>query len=430
VTPKIQDSMPQGRGHKYNFFHRKAQWRAKKNRVKKLKTENGEWEENEENMRQIAADYFQSLYTKDPGVNPQEVLELVEARVSDEVNDELCKPFTNTEIADVLFQIGPLKAPGPDGFPARFFRRNWDVIKIDVIAAVKEFFNSGSMPEGVNVTSIVLIPKGNQPECLKDFRPISLCNVIYKVVAKYLVNRLRPAPDNIISPTQSAFVPGCLITDNVLIAFECIHSLQQLKREDRHFCAYKLDLTKAYDRADWEFLKNIMLKLSFHRKWVDWVMCCVTTVRFAVNFNGVLSDPFQPMRGLRQGDPLSPYLFLFVADSLSLLLRKQELEGLITPIRVTRNAPPISHLLFADDSLLFFKANREQAIKIKEVLKVFCKCTGQLINQAKCSIMFARNCPANLIKEVRQTLSIQRANFEAKYLGLPTPEGRMKAERF
>ena len=124
-----------------------------------------------------------------------------------------------------------------------------------VIAGVKEFFRTGIMPEGVNDTAIVLIPKVDRPERVSEFRPISLCNVIYKVVAKCLVNRLRPILDEIISPEQSAFVPGRLITDNALIAFECFHYIQQEKDPEKSFCAYKLDLSKAYDRVDWIFLE-------------------------------------------------------------------------------------------------------------------------------------------------------------------------------
>ena len=170
--------------------------------------------------------------------------------------------FSDKEIADALFQIGPLKAPGPDGFPAHFFQRNWEVMREQVIAG-KEFFRTGTMPEGVNDTTIVLIPKVDNPERVSEFRPISLCNVIYKVVAKCLVNRLRPILDEIISPEQSAFVPGRLITDNALIAFECFHYIQQEKDPEKSFCAYKLDLSKAYDRVDWIFLERMMQKMGF-----------------------------------------------------------------------------------------------------------------------------------------------------------------------
>lgn len=230
-----------------------------------------------------------------------------------------------------MFQIDPLKARGLDGFPARFYQRNWEVVRQDIVGAVQKFFHSGIMPPGVNDMAIVLIPKIDQPLELKDFRPISLCNVVYKVVSKCLVNRLRKILDELVSCEQSAFVPGRLITDNALLAFECFHSIQKNKVAGRAACAYKLDLSKAYDRVDWRFLESAMIKMGFAHRWVNWIMACVTTVRYSVKFNGTLLSSFAPSRGLRQGDPLSPFLFLFVADGLSLLMKEKVAQGDITP---------------------------------------------------------------------------------------------------
>jgi hypothetical protein len=162
-----------------------------------------------------------------------------------------------------------------------------------------------------------------------------------------------------ISPNQSVFVPGRLITDNVLIAFECIHSLQHVKNGDNSLCTYKVDLSKAYDRVDWNFLHKVLLKLVFHSQWVRWVMSCVTSVRYTVCLNGVRLDSFQPTRGLRQGDSLSPFLFLFVADALSALLKKEVQNHTLSLVKVTRNATGVSHLLFADENFLFFKAETQ-----------------------------------------------------------------------
>jgi hypothetical protein len=137
-----------------------------------------------------------------------------------------------------------------------------------VTRGVQDFFATGKMPPGVNETSIVLLPKKDEPELLKDFRPISLCNVIYKVISKCMVNRLRPLLQELIAPTQSAFIPGRMITDNALIAFECLHAIRNGNNNSKEFGALKLDLSKAYDRVDWGYLKGILGRLGFHSKWL------------------------------------------------------------------------------------------------------------------------------------------------------------------
>jgi hypothetical protein len=209
-----------------SFFHRKASNRARKNKINRLKLEDGSFTEDYDEMKDLASNFFKILYKKDTGVKPNGILDLVQASVTEDMNADLMRGYSDEEIGDALFQIGPLKAPGPDGFPARFFQRNWGFMKEDIITAVKKFFDSGDIPEGVNDTMIVLIPKSKDAEDLKDFRPISLCNVVYKVVSKCIVNRLRPLLQNLISETQSAFLPGRLISDNALIAFECFYHIQ------------------------------------------------------------------------------------------------------------------------------------------------------------------------------------------------------------
>jgi hypothetical protein len=183
-----------------------------------LRKEDGQATKIRREMEHMTREFFKNLYAADMNVSPDDLLHVFEPCISDEANTALCKDFSYD---DALFQIGPLKAPGPDGFPERFFQKNWATLKPDIIRGVKEFslFESGVMSPDINETTIVLIPKINEPEFLKNFSPISLCNVIYKVIAKCLVNRLRPLLHEIIEPSQSAFIPVRMITDNALIFF-------------------------------------------------------------------------------------------------------------------------------------------------------------------------------------------------------------------
>jgi hypothetical protein len=399
------------------------------NHITKLRKEDGGVAE-EEAMREVATDYFLKLFTSSTGDRMGELLDRVDPRVTNEMNDMVCKPFSPEEVKEALDSIGDLKAPGPDGMHALFYKKFWDVVGEKVTEEVLNVLNGGPMPEDWNETYIVLIPKTSKPECMKDLRPISLCNVVYKIISKILACRLKLILDKIILPNQSASVPGRLITDNILLAYECTHFLKNKKKGKETYAAVKLDMSKAYDRVEWDFLEKMVRKMGFADGWVQKIMLCVTSVRYQVRVNGALTDVIAPERGLRQGDPLSPYLFLLCAEGFSALLNKAEMDGELEGIKICNDAPSFNHLLFADDSLVLIKATRESARSLQHVLKLYEVCSGQTINFDKSSIMFSENTKARHKAHVRSALNIRTEAVTEKYLGLPVHVGRSRSKTF
>uniref|UniRef100_A0A2N9FPJ3 CCHC-type domain-containing protein n=1 Tax=Fagus sylvatica TaxID=28930 RepID=A0A2N9FPJ3_FAGSY len=183
-------------------------------------------------------------------------------RISDTEALVLLAPITASEVRNSLWSLKPFKAPGPDGLHPGFFQRCWPQVGDSVVKEVCQIFSSGKMPEYLNKTLISLIPKCIGPETLSQFRPISLCNTVYKVVTKIIVNRIRPLLSNLVSPFQAAFIPGRRGVDNVIIAQELIHSLHKKKGRKGQFIL-KVDLEKAYDRLEWSFIREVLLFFNF-----------------------------------------------------------------------------------------------------------------------------------------------------------------------
>ncbi|CAL5427989.1 unnamed protein product [Camellia sinensis] len=269
-------------------------------------------------------------------------------------------------------------------------------MKNDVFQFLQDFYTNRKLVKGLNSSFISLIPKKMCPEGLVDYRPICLVGVIYKILAKILSKRLGKVLPNVISEVQTTFLEGRNIFDGVMIANEVVDWLEKSKRKG---VILKLDFEKAYDSINLEYLFSMMHNLGLGEKWVEWMRSCVTTVRVSVLVNGSPTEEFSPQKGLRQGDPLSPFLFNIVAQGLNVLLERAKEMGLIKGPSVGMSDLRLSYLQFADDTLLFCEAEWAEIVNVKRILRCF-----EVISKLKINFHKSVVCGVGISEEESQLL--------------------------
>ncbi|XP_060974461.1 uncharacterized protein LOC133039585 [Cannabis sativa] len=362
----------------------------------------------------VACNYFQQLFTTQPASAEElkEFQSIVPHKISREINEYLITSFTKDDVLQAMRDIHPHKAPGNDGMPGLFYRKFWSIVGDEVTTVCLGILNEGKSVEAINDTLICLIPKLPKPVQMSDFRPISLCNVVYKIVAKCLAGR------------------GRLIQDNAIIGYESLHSMKMKRFGNGKKMALKLDISKAYDRVEWSFLMTMMRGLGYDEIWIEKVMRCVTNVSFSVLINGERFGKFHPSRGLRQGDSLSPYLFLICSEGLSCLIQEAERAGKITGVRFGRNDVTVSHLFFADDTFVFFEGKETECETMTLIFQRYARLSGQKINLEKTEVSTGRSISKQLGQHLANTLGVRLVPNHAIYLGLPSYLGRKKKEVF
>jgi hypothetical protein len=244
------------------FFHMSASTRQRAKKIEKLVNEDNIEVTGQADLCAVALNYFDYLFKSNSTVH-EPVLSLIGPKISQEDNEKLLAPISKEELKTALFQMHPDKAPGPDGFNPAFYQHFWELCGNDIYEAAKEWLDRGYFPSSLNETNICLIPKCERPSSMKDLRPISLCNVLYKMVSKLLANRLKECLEKCVSEEQSAFIEGRSILDNALIAIEVIHALKRKTRGGKGELALKIDISKAYDKVDWGFMRGMLERLGF-----------------------------------------------------------------------------------------------------------------------------------------------------------------------
>jgi hypothetical protein len=332
----------------------------------------------------------------------------------------LDREFSEEEIWDVVRRLPHGKAPGPDGFTAEFLQSCWGTVKGEVMAAFDKLFSRcGRGFQGLNQALVVLLPKRPDAAALGDYRPISLIHIFAKLLAKTLASRLAPRLESLVDANQCAFIRKRCIHDNFMLVQQTARLLHKLK-EPR--VMLKLDIAKAFDSVSWGLLFEILRKLGFGRKFCEWIAILLSTASTRVMLNGEPGPPIWHRRGLRQGDPLSPMLFVLVINMLNKLLAKATELGILR--RLARQELATSVSLYADDVVIFCHPDEPELRAVRDMLRLFGHTSGLHTNFTKCSVSPIA-CPDEVAVAAAEVMECQLAPYPVKYLGIPLAVRRL-----
>eukprot|EP00253_Pinus_taeda_P024332 PITA_24332 len=300
--------------------------------------------------------------------------------------EELYAPVTSGELEGALKWFKKDKSPGLDGWTIKFYLAFYEILGHDLLKVVEESRTTGTLYHAINSTFIALIPKTDSPSSFDDYRPISLCNFLYKIISKIIANRLRLILSRHIAPQQFAFLDSRQIHEAIGSAQQAIHSIwtRQLKG-----IILKIDLSKAFDRVSWLYIKMLLIHLGFPLNYITWTMAYITTPTFSVLINGSTSHFFHSERGLGQGCPLSPILFFIVMEGLNRLIASAKSAGDLCGLKISDDCF-LNHLLFVDDVLILLDGSIRDSLTFSKILLLFLSASGMLANQSKSTITFAR----------------------------------------
>lgn len=393
------------------FFHLKINARRRKKTIPMIQ-HGGVWGVTEEDKLDMAHDYFCSIMGSPSP--PSAALDLGRLGLPSLDLSELEVEITEDEAKKVMLEMPVDRAPGPDGFGAAFYRRCWNIVKDDVVAALNLVFNANSQHlHLLNTASIILLPKKDDPTQLADYRPISLIHSFIKLFTKVLATRLAARMNELVGPAQSAFIKSRRIQENFLYVQGVVRKIHRAKCPA---VLLKLDIAKAFDSVSWEFLIELLRHLGFGSKWRDCIAVLLGSSSTTVCINGQDTHRIRLARGLRQGDPLSPLLFDLVMETFAALCNTAVCRGALSPL--TGGVLPLRTSLYADDAIIFFHPSSMDAASIRCLLSMMGAATGLVSNYSKSSIT-PIHCSQEQIDEVADVLGCPVRQLPIKYLGLP-----------
>ncbi|KAG8065206.1 hypothetical protein GUJ93_ZPchr0004g39317 [Zizania palustris] len=327
-------------------------------------------------------------------------------------------PFSNTEIDEVVRNLPPDKALGQDGFNGYFLKKCWNIIKDDFYRLCAAFHQAEVNLQPLNNSYIALIPKTDCPTTVKDYRPISLVNSAIKIITKILANRLQPFMGNFMHQNQYGFIKGHSIQDCLAWVFDFTH---QCHRAKKPVALLKLDFTQAFDRVEHAAIFAMLAALGFPPTWINWIRLILQSAQSAIILNGSVGKYFRCKRGVRQGDPLSPLLFVIVGELLQFILNNASSIGALqAPSCLPQADFPV--IQYADDTIIYVEATQRNLFNLKIFLNSFSAATGLTVNLAKSCII-----PINLDSDqadiLARTFGCPLGQFPLPYLGLPLGSG-------
>lgn len=316
--------------------------------------------------------------------------------------EDLVRHVTVKEIEDALNGISDLKSPGVDGYSSKFFKSCWNIVKEDVVNAAQEFFAQDQLFLPFNQTVVTLVPKSDNASTVKEYRPIAVCTTFYKILSKILTARLNKVLPSVVSLSQA-------------VSYELLNGYAKKGGTPRTMI--QLDLQKAYDMIDWFSLETVLRELGIPGRFISWLLIMVKTVTYIFNINGDLSDVMQAKRGIRQGDPISPLLFVVMMEYLNRLLVKLQLDPNFNHHAKCEKLG-ITHLTFADDVLLFCRGDVMSLEMMLHVINKFSATTGLVVNPNKCRIYFG-GVDGTTKNKIQQISSYEEGQLPVRYLGVP-----------
>ncbi|CAL0333248.1 unnamed protein product [Lupinus luteus] len=400
-----------------SFFHATVKDKSRQKEIIKLTTSEGNTVYTQEEIKNEVMTFYKNLIGTNSNIRTG--VNLIALRkgkcLNRNMSNSLTQKVMEKEVWTALNNIGDNKVPGIGGYNSHFFKIAWEIVKVDVLKAVNEFFEEERIYPNINCTLVTIIPKHNDANTMKDMRPISCYTTIYNIISKILTTRLGRIIEHVVDDSQSAFIPGRVIHDNIILAQELVRGYDRKGTSPR--CMIQMDIQKAYDTLEWDSLKSIMTELGFPQKFVRWTMLCVSTVTYKYSVNGAPTSVLHAKRGLRQGDSISPLLFALVMEYLHRLLQELQYDH-------NYNFHPkcekmgITNLCFADDLLLFCRGDHKSVQPMMEIFKMFSESTGLKARTTKCKVYFG-GVDMNTQKSIQQTTGFSKGCLPFKYLGVP-----------